>query len=181
MDEVDEFLDKRSSFIDGVVITGGEPTIQKDLEDFVDHVKEKGYLIKLDTNGLRPDVVKKIIGKIDYIAMDLKAPPGHMNRVVSFGIDENKIWESADIIMNSAVDYEFRTTMMPLLNAMDIEHIAERIRGAKKYALQQYRKIERTSEMRNVPIDLEPLSASILKEAADAARVFVDNIVIRGL
>ena len=175
MQEVDEFLDKRRGFIDGVVITGGEPTLQKDLEQFIDHVKAKGYLVKLDTNGLRPDVVKKLIYKIDYIAMDIKAPPGEINRVVSFDIDEEKIWQSARIIMDSGVDYEFRTTMMPLLCAEDIKKIAQRISGAKRYALQQYRKIEKKEELKSVPIKLEPLSPQELKEAAEAAGEFVDE------
>ncbi len=181
MQEVDEFLDKRKGFIDGVVITGGEPTLQKDLEQFVDHIKEKGYLVKLDTNGLRPDVVEKLISKIDYIAMDIKAPPGEINRVVSFDIDEEKIWQSACIIMDSGVDYEFRTTMMPLLGVEDIKKIAGKISGAKRYALQQYRKIEKKEELKSVPIELEPLSASVIKEAAIAAGEFVDEVLIRGL
>jgi len=181
MSEIDAFLDKRVGFIDGVVITGGEPTLQKDLLDFVRHVKEKGYLVKLDTNGLRPDVLKKLIKEVDYIAMDLKTPPGGISSVVSFDIDENLIWQSADLIMDSQVDYEFRTTMMPLLKVSDIEVIAKRIGGAKKYALQQYRIVKHDAKTKNVAIELEPLSARILKEAAKAAEGFVDNVIVRGL
>lgn len=180
-DEVFEFLDKRKGFIDGVVITGGEPTLQKDLPEFIDAVKEKGYLIKLDTNGLRPDVVKALLDKIDYIAMDLKAPPGDMMRVVSFDIDEQKLWESVDLIMNSGVKYEFRTTMMPMLRTEDIERIAERIKGARKYALQQYRKISDTVGLKNVPIELEPLKPEEIKKAADAASKYASKVVVRGL
>lgn len=180
-EEVFEFLDKRKGFIDGVVITGGEPTLQKGLPEFIDEVKEKGYLIKLDTNGLRPDVVRALLGKIDYIAMDLKAPPGGMNRVVSFDIDEDKLWETVDLIMNSGVKYEFRTTMMPMLSTEDIEKIAERIKGARKYALQQYRKINDTAGLKNIPIDIEPLKPEEIEKAADAASKYVDKVVVRGL
>lgn len=180
-DKVFEFLDKRKGFIDGVVITGGEPTLQKGLPEFIDAVKEKGYLIKLDTNGLRPDVVRALLDKVDYIAMDLKAPPGGMKRVVSFDIDEQKLWESVDLIMNSGVKYEFRTTMMPMLSTEDIEKTAERIKGARKYALQQYRKINDTAGLKNVPIDLEPLMPDEIKKAADAASKYVDKVVVRGL
>jgi len=136
-EQVFEFLDKRRGFIDGVVISGGEPTLQKDLAEFIDVIKEKGYLIKLDTNGLRPDVIEKLTDKIDYIAMDLKAPPSGINRVVSFDVDEELIWRSTQLIINSGVDYEFRTPMMPQLSVSDIEKIAQRIEGAERYALQQ--------------------------------------------
>jgi len=180
-EQVFEFLDKRRGFIDGVVISGGEPTLQKDLAEFIDVIKEKGYLIKLDTNGLRPDVIEKLTDKIDYIAMDLKAPPSGINRVVSFDVDEELIWRSTQLIMNSGVDYEFRTTMMPQLSVSDIEKIAQRIEGAERYALQQYRKMEDTHGLDNVPIELEPLSPEEIKKTADAASKFVKSVVVRGV
>lgn len=181
MSEIDAFLDKRVGFIDGVVITGGEPTLQSDLGEFIRYVKEKGYLVKLDTNGLRPGVLKKLIKEVDFVAMDIKAPPGGISSVVSFNIDESLIWQSVDLIMNSQVDYEFRTTMMPLLTVADIETIAKRIRGAKRYALQQYRIVKRDAKAKNVSIELEPLGAEVLKKAANAAEIFVDNVIVRGL
>ena len=181
LEEIDAFLDKRVGFIDGVVITGGEPTLQNGLEDYIRHVKEKGYLVKLDTNGLRPDVLEKLIKQVDYVAMDIKAPPGGLSSVVSFDIDESLIWKSADLIMDSQVDYEFRTTMMPLLKVADIEAIAKRIRGAKRYALQQYRIVKRDTKTKSVAIELEPLGSEVIKKAAKAAESFVDNVIVKGL
>lgn len=173
--DIDAFLNKRQGFIDGVVITGGEPTLQHDLKEYVLHIKDKGYLVKLDTNGLRPNVVKKLLPHIDYIAMDLKAPPGEISRVVSLDIDENKIWQTADMIMDSNMDYEFRTTMMPMLSEDDIVRIAQRISSAKKYALQQYRKTGLKGALPN------PLSAAAVAQAADAARQYINNVIVRGV
>jgi pyruvate formate lyase activating enzyme len=163
------------------VITGGEPTLQSDLHEFVRHIKAKGYKVKLDTNGLKPDVLSDVMGDVDYIAMDIKAPPGKISSVVSFDIDENEIWKSADLIMSADVDYEFRTTMMPLLSIADIEKIAQRLAGAKRYALQQYRKIKNTEGLKNIPIAMEPLSTEVIKEAAKAAERFIDNVIVRGI
>ena len=135
MAEIDDFLESHKSFIDGVVISGGEPTLQPDLKAYIKRVKDMGYRVKLDTNGLLPSVVRNLLLLVDYIAMDLKAPPGDISRVVSFDIDEEKIWETADMLMAGEVDYEFRTTMMPLLDVDDIKKIAQRIQGAKKICL----------------------------------------------
>ncbi len=181
MSEIDAFLDKRAGFIDGVVITGGEPTLQNGLLAFIQHVKAKGYKVKLDTNGLRPDVIEQVLDDIDYIAMDIKAPPGEISSVVSFDIDEDKIWQSAQLIMNSDVDYEFRTTMMPLLKVADIEKIAERLSGAKRYALQQYRISKPKGDIKHVAIELAPLGSAVIKEAAKAAESFLDNVIVRGI
>ena len=133
-----------------------------------------GYRVKLDTNGLNPGVVEALLPEIDYIAIDLKTPPGELSRAVSFHIDDAPIWRSADLVMGSGVDYEFRTTMMPTLTADDIEAIAKRVAGAKRYALQQYRK----AEGRVCP---EPLRPEAIKKAAEAAGKYVQNVVVRGL
>jgi len=173
--DIEAFLLSRKGFIDGVVISGGEPTLQPDLKEYIAYIKNLGYRVKLDTNGLKPDVVRGVMGDVDYIAMDIKAPPGQISRVVSFDIDEEKIWESADMLMAGDTDYEFRTTMMPLLTVDDIRRIAQRIKGAKKYALQQYRK---TDEQGLYP---EPLSESIVREAAKAAGKYIDDVIVRGI
>jgi pyruvate formate lyase activating enzyme len=175
MDVIDTFLKSHRGFVDGVVISGGEPTLQPDLADYIKHVKDMGYLVKLDTNGLRPDVVRTAIREVDYIAMDLKAPPGDISRVVSFDVNEDKLWETAQLLMESGIDYEFRTTMMPLLSVEDIRCIAQRIHGAKKYALQQYRKTD------SVGVGPEPHSAGTVRAAAEAAREFVDHVIVRGI
>ncbi len=172
---VEDYLQKRRGFLDGVVISGGEPTLQKDLADFIRRVRKMGYLIKLDTNGLKPDIVASVIGDVDYVAMDLKAPSGKLHCVVSFDLDDTPIWQTADFLMKSSADYEFRTTFMPFLTIDDIEAIAKRVQGAKRYFIQQYRRPE------SISIQPDPPSADTIKKAAEAARKFIPHTQIRGL
>ncbi len=173
--EVESYLQKRRDFIDGVVISGGEPTLQKDLAGFIGRVRALGYKIKLDTNGLKPHIMEPLLKDIDYVAMDIKAPPGAISRVVSFDLDDTPIWETAELLIRSGIDYEFRTTFMPLLSVEDIAAIADRVKGAKKYVLQQYRKPE------GVKRQIEPHSSETIKKAANAAQSFISNVKIRGI
>lgn len=170
-----DYLDKRRRFLDGVVISGGEPTLHKDLPDFINRIRDMGFLVKLDTNGLRPDVVSALLGDVDYVAMDIKAPPGELRRVVSGDMDDTPIWQTAEILMSSCVSYEFRTTFIPQLTKEDVTAIAQRIKGAKKYILQQYRKTE------SIALQPDPHSADTIKKAAQAAREFIADVTVRGL
>ena len=134
-----EFLDKRKGKLDGVVITGGEATLQPDLITFIKEIKARGFLVKLDTNGYRPDVIEQALLFIDYIAMDIKAPLKKYNEITRINIDTQKIEKSIEIIMNSKVDYEFRTTVLKSqLNYSDFEEIGQLIHGAEKYYLQKF-------------------------------------------
>jgi len=138
-DEVLELLVKRRGFIDGVVISGGEPTLQKDLEGFLEKVKSLGYAVKLDTNGTNPHVVENLVqnGLVDYIAMDVKAPFGKYNEICRTNVDVDSIKKSIEIIKSGKVDYEFRTTVAPGLEMDDIFEIARGIEGARLYVLQK--------------------------------------------
>lgn len=141
------FLKERKGLLEGVVICGGEPTFNKDLPDFIKKIKEidppsGGFLVKLDTNGTNPEMLKKLIaGKlVDYIAMDIKAPFSSYDKVTGGKADSNKIEESVEIIKNSGADYEFRTTVVPGLHSKDdIVQIAKNIAPAKRYYLQNFR------------------------------------------
>lgn len=135
------FLEKRKGKLDGVVITGGEPTLQNDLKPFIERVKKMGYLIKLDTNGSRPDVVLDLFQNnlLDYIAMDIKAPLYKYEAVVSRKADILNIQKSINLIMSSGINYEFRTTVArEELSADDLIQIAGIIKGARLYALQKF-------------------------------------------
>ncbi|MFA7073976.1 MAG: anaerobic ribonucleoside-triphosphate reductase activating protein [Endomicrobiaceae bacterium] len=112
VEQVLSFLETRKKQLDAVVITGGEPTCQEDLEDFICRIKSIGYLIKLDTNGSNPQILKGIIDKklIDFIAMDIKAPFDKYSFLTCVPVDIEKIRTSIEIIKNSKVKYEFRTT-----------------------------------------------------------------------
>lgn len=142
------FLKKRKGKIDGVVICGGEPTINSGIFDFIEKIKKEGFLVKIDTNGSHPDVIKNLIkkGLVDYIAMDIKAtledqPQNDRKYDIVTGItaDIDKIRESKDFILKGKVDYEFRTTVVSGIHTIkDIEEIAREIKGAKKYFLQNF-------------------------------------------
>ena len=139
--EVFAFLEKRQGQLDAVVITGGEPSIQADIIAFMARVKELGYLVKLDTNGARPDVLEEIIsqGIADYIAMDIKAPLEKYSTVVRKEIDPEALVASLKTIMHAPLRYEFRTTLArSLLAPADIIAIGHMIEGAELYALQRF-------------------------------------------
>lgn len=143
VEEALSFLEKRKEFLEGVVVSGGEPTLQKGLLPFLSEVKRMGYSIKLDTNGTNPEVVEKLLGKglIDYIAMDLKAPYGKYSEICRTEVDIVRIKKSVKLLINSVVDYEFRTTLAPGLDTKDIVEIAREISGARLYVLQKCRNV----------------------------------------
>lgn len=141
-DEVLSFLDKRKNMLDGLVISGGEPFLQEDITSFCEKVKKLGYLIKIDTNGMFPEKLKELIDKklVDYIAMDIKAPKKKYAELAGTKIDIENIQKSIDIIMQSDVDYEFKTTYVPgLLVKEDIVEIGKWLDGSEKYFLQQFK------------------------------------------
>ena len=139
---VDEFLKKRIHFLDAIVISGGEPTLQEDLPEFLKYLKSLSYYVKLDTNGSNPDMLKKIIedGCVDYIAMDYKAPVEMYEEICGKGTDGEKVLESLRIIMDSNVDYEVRTTAIPQISAKDAIKMAKDIAVVKSYVLQLYKR-----------------------------------------
>ncbi len=133
---IDEIKGLRG-WIDGICITGGEPTIHKDLKDFVKKLSEIAP-VKLDTNGTEPEALKELIPYLSYVAMDIKAPKRRYDEFAGTAVNMEKIERSIEIIKKYAKDYEFRTTAVPLLNMEDFEEIAQWLRGAKRYVIQQF-------------------------------------------
>ena len=139
--EIIEFLHSRIGKLDGVVITGGEPTLHKDLPEFIKQIKEMGFAVKLDTNGTNPEMLQQLINKklIDYVAMDIKAPIEKYSEVVNKKINTDNILKSIEILKNSDIDYEFRTTVVKSqLSIEDFEKIGELIAGCQKYYIQRF-------------------------------------------
>ena len=139
--EILEFLENRKGKLDAVSITGGEPTLHKDLLDFMKKLKDMGFLIKLDSNGTCPDMLQKALHQklVDYLAMDIKAPLDKYEKVTIKPINIDDIKKSIEIIKNSGIDHEFRTTIVEsLLSKDDILKIGETITGAKRYYLQKF-------------------------------------------
>lgn len=136
------FLNKRKGILDGVCITGGEPLMQKDIIPFIEKIRELGFAVKLDTNGSFPNILKDIVSRnlIDYIAMDIKNCEHKYAQTAGIDRDCSPMFESIDFIMSCGVDYEFRTTVVKELHTVqDIEDIAIRISGAKRYFLQSFK------------------------------------------
>ncbi len=143
--EVLEFLQKRVGKLDGVVITGGEPTLQKDLGEFIKKIKSMGFLVKLDSYGYNYKILSELLkqGNIDYVAMDIKHSPSKYNQATGVEVNIENIRQSVKIIQNSGVDYEFRTTCVPTIHQeSDFEEIADWLAGSKRYFLQEYRDIK---------------------------------------
>lgn len=137
--EVFEFLKTRQGKLDGVVITGGEPCLQKDLPEFIKQVKELGFAVKLDTNGSFPEMLEKVLPDLDYVAMDIKAPLEKYSQIVNVDVDTSKILKSIEVLKNGGVDYEFRTTVVKSqLSFEDFEKIGQLIQGAPRYYLQRF-------------------------------------------
>lgn len=142
-----KFLEKRKGKLEGVCISGGEPTIQSDILEFARKIKEKGFLVKLDTNGTRPLVLEKIISEkvVDFFAMDIKTSLSRYREITNissskFGVDENEIKKSKEIIQKSGLPYEFRTTAVKGKHTMEVfEEIGEWIKGADMYLIQNFR------------------------------------------
>lgn len=145
-EEILAFLKKRKGILDGVCISGGEPTLAQGLEEFLYKIKELDYAVKLDTNGSRPETVKELAEKklIDKVAMDIKACPDNYHTLTGISRpDMDKICETVEFLLHGNLDYEFRTTVVRELHTRkDFEEIGGWLEGAKEYYLQAYKDSE---------------------------------------
>lgn len=158
-EEVLSYLSKRVGVIDGVCVSGGEPTLQRDLPEFLEKVKKLNLKVKLDTNGTRPDLIKsfKENGLVDYFAMDIKNDKKNYAKIIGFdSYNTLKVEQSIEYFLTSDADYEFRTTLISEYHSVEnIKAIAEWIKGAKKYFLQKFRNGENciSSGLNEVPLE----------------------------
>ena len=137
-----DFLEKRKGFLEGVVISGGEPSLHPDVIRVCQTVRQMGYPIKLDTNGSRPDVLEKLIsrGLLDYVAMDIKTVPEHYPQYIQKDCNTDALTSSIRLIKTSGLSHEFRTTCIrPLIDKHIVERICGLIQGADLYVLQRFR------------------------------------------
>jgi len=138
-----EWLAARAGRLDGVVVSGGEPTLQPDLARFLDRIKRLGFQVKLDTNGSRPEVLRELLsqGVADFIAMDVKAPPARYSELAGIAVDTARIRESIELIAGSGVPHEFRTTLVEeLLSPQDLERIRAMIPASSPHRVQPFRR-----------------------------------------
>ena len=147
-EEIFDYLNKRYGLLDGVAITGGEPTLNSDLPDFIRRIKDIGYSVKLDSNGTNPQMLEKLwrVKLIDYVAMDIKSTPERYSDVVGIPISEHtmdKILTSIEFLKTSGIAYEFRTTLIAQYHTAEVmAGIADLIAGAQKYAMQRFNNTE---------------------------------------
>ena len=179
-EEIFEHLQAKKKVLDGVCITGGEPTLHKDLPEFISKIKELGLLVKLDSNGTNPDMVKELVREqlVDYIAMDIKHSKEKYNTIASIAhFDINPIEETVEFLKEGIVDYEFRTTIMSECHdAPDIESIGKWLQGAKAYYLQSYRESEQVIN----PV-FSPHSTETLQKFVEILRPYIPNTHLRGI
>ena len=182
---IEDYLKKHREWVDGVCITGGEPCMYKDLPQLLEKIRKLGMLVKLDTNGAFPVLLQGIINDklVDYVALDIKAPLDLASYCKSAGIKNPAILEnvkkSIKLIMESGIDYEFRTTVVPTLHKeKDIEEIAKFIKGAKKYALQNFSNKGEILDRKFK--DFKPYHIEILYRMQRMASPYVKKCVVRG-
>lgn len=205
-EEVQAVLRKRRGMLQGVCITGGEPTLQRDLREFILKVKELGFLIKLDTNGYRPEVLKSLLaeGLLDYVAMDVKAAPANYAAATGIpGIDVSPIQESVELLKACGIPYEFRTTVVKGIHSVDeFEEIGRLLAGSRAYYLQGFREsenllgeciLEKSSwseqackgQVQAAGVfggrSLSAFDKDSLEKMANIARKYIDRVELRGV
>ncbi|ADL02814.1 anaerobic ribonucleoside-triphosphate reductase activating protein [Lacrimispora saccharolytica] len=179
-EELLNFLSRRKGILEGVCITGGEPTLSEDLESFIRNIRELGYLIKLDTNGYRPDVLKRLAanGLLDYVAMDIKA--GRDNYSAAAGVKDIKISEieeSAEFLLEGSVPYEFRTTAVKGIHSIrDFMDIGEWLAGCSHYYLQNY-----ADSGQVLCSGFQPFSKGELDQFFNVLKPLIPNALLRGI
>lgn len=178
--EVFQHLEQRKGVLEGVVISGGEPTLQSDLPDFIRKVKSHGYLVKLDTNGTNPKMLKELVrdGLIDYVAMDIKHSRVKYPTIANWdSLAMDDILESVAFLKSNPVDYEFRTTLCTDLHKeTDITAIGMWLAGAKAYYLQPYKESDQVLNP-----GFHPHTPEKLHDFVTILSAFVDKVEIRGL
>ena len=179
-DEIFAYLKKRQGILDGVAVTGGEPLLQKDIGDFLQKVKDLGFLTKLDTNGFFPERLASLLdaGLVDYVAMDVKNSREKYARTCGREtVDLGKVDESIRLLISSGIEYEFRTTVIGGFHTPgDIEAICKWITGAKCYYLQAFKDSGILQEGSGTPLPEETMLAM-----RDLARTFVPVCDLRGV
>ena len=178
-DEVMEFLKSRQKLLDGIVITGGEPTIQSDLKEFIIRVRELGYKIKLDTNGSTPKVLESLLkdNLLDYVAMDIKTTFSDYQNITKIKDSEKNVQKSIEILKESNIPHEFRMTIIKNRHSIkDIIAVCEFVGSKEKLYLQNF---EMSDEVRDKT--LESYTKSELTIIQDLLQVIFPNVQVRGI
>jgi pyruvate formate lyase activating enzyme len=170
-----EILESRKRQVDAVVITGGEPTMQTDLPKFLTELKERGFHIKLDTNGFFPNMLEKSLPYVDYVALDVKTSLEKYHRLGAN--DASNFLGTMNMLKQGPVDYEFRTTAVPgFVDTEDIPKIGELVRGAKRFAFQQFIPNDSLDKSLN---EVKPYPPEVISDFASVMKKYVTNVLLR--
>lgn len=178
--EILDFLEGKRKWLDSVVFTGGEPLLHEELPSFIKKIKEKGFLVKVDTNGSNPKMLKEMVDNklVDYVAMDIKAPLEKYDKIAGVKADKEKIKESVDILRRSDVDSELRLTCVPTLHSkQDIEEIGKWLKGNKKMVIQQFQPKKKMIDTSLLKVN--PFSKEELLEFKKILEPYFDEVVLR--
>lgn len=168
-------LENRKKYVDAVVITGGEPTMHKELPKFLAKLKKRGFQVKLDTNGFYPQVLEECLGYVDYVALDIKTSPEKYKLLGAENTTE--LLRTINMLKMGKVEYEFRTTMVPeIITVEDVNKIQDIIKGAKIHVFQQFVPHD-TMDKRFE--DLKPYTAEVIKEFAGTMKNYAENVEVR--
>lgn len=176
-DQIFKFLEERKEWLDAVCITGGEPTLYKELQPFIETIKSMGFKVKLDTNGTNPELLKEILPMLDYVAMDIKSTEEKYQNAAKVSVDMENIKRSIEII-RTMDDYEFRTTVVPeLMGPDEAKAIGEWLKGSKRFALQQFRT---DHGILDESMKKETYCRESMEGFRDMMAPFFDEVVVRG-
>ncbi len=180
LDYIDEFLNSRRDMLDAVVITGGEPTIQPDLIPFMRKIRDKGFKLKLDTNGSAPDVVLEVLraGLADYFAVDYKAPTARYSEVAGGKAGSQTVLQTISLLLESRAKFEVRTTVIPQLDTHDLLQMARELPIVPRYVLNRYRKPDMYLTCDEERVNQTPYSRNRLEALADTIREYQPNVVV---
>ncbi|MBS7637106.1 anaerobic ribonucleoside-triphosphate reductase activating protein [Candidatus Bathyarchaeota archaeon] len=170
-----QILDERRKYVDAVVVTGGEPTIHKELPRFLKKLKERSFAVKLDTNGLNPTVLEQCLPYVDYVALDIKTS---LEKYYLLGAkDASVLLKTIEILKSGKIEYEFRTTVVPkIVEEEDIIRMGATVKGAKNYALQQFIPGDTLSEGY---MNLKPYSPDTITRFAEILRKYAEKVILR--
>jgi pyruvate formate lyase activating enzyme len=170
-----EMLENRRKYVDSVVITGGEPCMHKELPKFLAKLKERGFSVKLDTNGFYPDVLEECLGYVDYVALDIKAAP---ERYSLFGADTTSgLMHTVEILKTGKVPYEFRTTVVPeIVTAEELDNIGKVVEGASTFVLQQFVSNDTLDKKYET---IRPYAPEVIESYAQTMKKYAQNVLLR--
>ena len=170
-----KILESRKKYVDAVVVTGGEPTMHKELPKFLAKLKKRGFMVKLDTNGFYPEVLEECLPYVDYVALDVKTS---LEKYKQLGTkDTVGLMRTVEILKTGKVPYEFRTTVVPeFVTAEDVERIGEMVKGAKNHAFQQFVPQETLDKKFE---GVKPYAPETITEFAETMKKYAENVILR--